>query len=132
MGSAAKFRNELRSKAKEKLGNKCAQCGSDSQLEFDHIDRSNKLIEISKAISNKNSVIVYEELEKCQLLCNPCHKEKNKVDNGEAKHGSLTMYTHYKCRCDECVVYAREYYKQYRREYRKRKSSCSVSGRTSV
>ena len=84
------------------LGGKCAKCGSTSSLEFDHIDKSTKTFSIGKIFSTGSDEKVTSELAKCQLLCTPCHKEKNKIDNGEAKHGSLAMYTHYRCRCDIC------------------------------
>ena len=57
------------------LGGKCVKCGSESNLEFDHIDPSTKDFSIMRLWHCKN---VYAELDKCQLLCNKCHKEKHR------------------------------------------------------
>lgn len=83
------------------LGGKCIICGSTVNLDIDHIDKANKSFSISK-FYNYRWEFLLAELVKCQLLCKEHHKEKNKIDNGEAKHGSLTMYSHYRCRCDPC------------------------------
>lgn len=100
-----KRKNELL----EILGGKCIKCGITDGLEFDHIDPENKNFNIGKCIHGKSIEDLNEELKKCQILCSPCHKEKNKVDNGEARHGTRSMYVHHKCRCIPCKESNRNY-----------------------
>ena len=58
------------------LRNKCVVCGSESELELDHINPSSKRFSIAKMWSiNKKSF--WEEVEKCQLLCKTHHKLKS-------------------------------------------------------
>lgn len=83
------------------LGGKCVHCGTTEKLEFDHIDKNQKSFCITDKMSFSKELLL-EELKKCQLLCHTCHLIKNKTDNGEAKHGSISMYRHHKCRCEYC------------------------------
>jgi 5-methylcytosine-specific restriction endonuclease McrA len=69
--------NYLREILIDKMGGKCIECGSKEQLEFDHIDPSTKNFNISSAY-NKTKEELFEELTKCQLLCNKCHLKKTK------------------------------------------------------
>jgi hypothetical protein len=85
------------------LGGKCVVCGSTNDLQFDHKDPSTKVDTITNILSYKLETI-YAELKKCQLLCVGCHTEKNKIDNGEAKHGTISMYRHHRCRCEPCRI----------------------------
>ena len=73
----AQRRTERRALLIKHLGGKCVKCGCDdpNQLEFDHIDASTKTIHISRRIARAIETIL-EEIEKCQLLCNECHKAK--------------------------------------------------------
>lgn len=102
-----------RNEAVISLGGRCIKCGSIENLEFDHLNPKSKSFTIANILYKSNEVL-QEELKKCQLLCHDCHKEKNKVDNGEAKHGSLTMYTHYRCRCKECKIVWSIWQKEYK------------------
>ena len=70
-----KYRKEARIKCVEYLGGKCVKCGTTHNLQFDHIKREGKKYEISLKITN-NFDSIKEELNKCQLLCAPCHLEK--------------------------------------------------------
>jgi len=77
-----KIREERRKQHKEKraicleyLGGKCVKCGTTERLEFDHIDRTTKKYTITPKLSYKFDNIK-EELDKCQLLCAPCHLDK--------------------------------------------------------
>jgi 5-methylcytosine-specific restriction endonuclease McrA len=92
---------------KKMLGEKCIFCGTDQDLEFDHIKPETKLFKITD--TNRSLKGLLQELEKCQLLCNSCHKEKT----GKAQHGSLTMYSHHSCRCESC----RNAWNMYHRKY---------------
>jgi 5-methylcytosine-specific restriction endonuclease McrA len=92
----------------EFFGGKCERCGSEKNLDFDHIDPSSKEYDIGKVMNYPNHVIL-AELAKCQLLCRSCHISKTIKEHGgahnkgisNAQHGSHTMYI-YGCRCDLC------------------------------
>ena len=92
---------ERREKAIEYLGGCCVTCGSVEELEFDHIDRSLKSHSVSTLISRRWEVL-QEELDKCQLLCYTCHKEKTISELSYAEHGTTYYYGRFKCRCDLC------------------------------
>ena len=62
---------------KEKMGGKCVQCGATEHLQFDHINPSEKLYNISNNFFRQD---IDEEIAKCQLLCSRCHLEKTKND----------------------------------------------------
>lgn len=85
------------------LGGKCVKCGCEDRdrLEFDHKDRKTKSFVIGQGMTNMIETVL-KEIEKCQLLCDGCHKEKTKDELGRVKHGTISMYRHYHCRCDEC------------------------------
>lgn len=92
------------------LGGECAKCGSTDDLEFDHIDRSTKSFGIAGLWPVKRLPEVYEELKKCQLLCDPCHNEKS-LDELTAdpprqgfKHGTIYGWMTKKCQCEECIA----------------------------
>jgi 5-methylcytosine-specific restriction endonuclease McrA len=68
-----------RHKAIENLGGECSRCGSTNELEFDHKDPSTKTMSVARASSLSNQRW-NEEIAKCQLLCNSCHKAKTKED----------------------------------------------------
>jgi hypothetical protein len=70
------------------LGGICVHCGitnsealefTEERLQFDHIVPRDKSFEISKFWSYSWGRIV-GELDKCQLLCRECHKEKSLAD----------------------------------------------------
>jgi len=99
---------ENKEKALAFLGGKCVHCSSTEFLEFDHIDPSNKVIELTTLFDGSSWKRILEELIKCQLLCNSCHKKRR-----TASHGTYTRYVHHKCRCDLCkkanAIHNREY-----------------------
>ena len=68
-------RKRWRSKCVEYLGGKCVKCGTTHNLQFDHIKRDTKKYTIADRI-HQNFTILKEELDKCQLLCAPCHLDK--------------------------------------------------------
>lgn len=115
----------------ELLGGCCAKCQSLDQLEIDHIDPATKLFNVSKNYS-RAKIYLLPELMKCQLLCAECHLIKTQTEDGhKAYHGSVGMYRHRGCRCEECVAGNRrrmnEYYRKkissnpnYRRDARRR------------
>lgn len=65
-------------RALQYLGGKCVCCGFDAypaSLEFHHIDDSNKSFNISNKIkSTELSQEIYDELDKCVILCSNCHR----------------------------------------------------------
>ena len=63
----------------EKLGGVCVECGETESLDFDHIDPTTKILAIGKMWSVAWPRFV-AELEKCQLLCQECHKIKTKQE----------------------------------------------------
>lgn len=55
----------------------CVGCGSTIRLEFDHIDPSLKECDPAKSFGAKTiTQRIWNEIDKCQLLCNDCHKQK--------------------------------------------------------
>ena len=68
-------RDKRRAYCIEYLGGKCVKCGTTHNLQFDHIKRETKKYEISAKLSCTLDNLK-EELNKCQLLCAPCHLDK--------------------------------------------------------
>lgn len=58
-------------------GKSCRKCGSEDDLELDHIDPATKLYKPSHlwSMSDKNQNKT-NELAKCQVLCEECHGKK--------------------------------------------------------
>ena len=69
------YRDKRKSYCIEYLGGKCVKCGTTHNLQFDHIKREGKKYTITGRVTN-NFDNLKEELNKCQLLCAPCHLEK--------------------------------------------------------
>lgn len=58
----------------------CQGCGSDQDLEVDHIDPATKAVEAWKIWQHTEAKRV-AELAKCQVLCNPCHILKSTAES---------------------------------------------------
>lgn len=86
----------------------CVQCGSNVNLQLDHIDPA---IKISHRIWSWSQRRLTEELAKCQVLCEECHKKKTAESYEEPPHGTDSRYCNprYRCRCDECTDAHRVY-----------------------
>ena len=110
-----KRRIERRNYCIEKLGGKCAKCGSVENLQFDHIVpfgttmahgyRISELLTCSKERLDT-------QLEKCQLLCDKCHAEKtNYIDrvHHSTIHGTHGALKYCKPRCDKCREFEKRY-----------------------
>jgi len=73
---------------KDYLGGKCVGCGTTENLQFDHIDRTQKKFLI---LSNANMAWdkLTAEADKCQLLCKDCHRIKTTIslDNNPVLRG---------------------------------------------
>ena len=76
----------------------CRKCGSSEGLELDHVDPSKKVTHKVWSWTESKRI---EELDKCQVLCNKCHKDKTSEQRPEAPHGNDVMYRS-GCRCKEC------------------------------
>lgn len=89
----------------KKLGGKCVKCSSNENLQFDHIEtrKHNGGFVIADMFSHSRQKLD-EELSKCQLLCETCHKEKTLNDMGwkdsKSEHGTPRSYLY--CRCQVC------------------------------
>lgn len=108
-----KRRDKRKAELFQLLGGKCSKCGSKNNLQFDHIDPKTK----SYHVLDQNHLFdqnIQSEIDKCQLLCKDCHKQKTKdgweYALPESSHGSLWRYKKYKCRCDKCKKALSDYY----------------------
>ncbi len=59
------------------LGGQCAACGTDEDLQFDHIDPASKKHDMKYLFHSRKDGVILEELELCQLLCASCHGRKS-------------------------------------------------------
>ena len=91
------------------LGVACAHCGSTDQLEFDHIDPALKSFNINENMTLNNPE-VRAELDKCQLLCRPCHEAKTAAENTGIEHGTRTGWRRSRCGCEDCSSAKRRWY----------------------
>ena len=98
--------------AKDLLGGRCVGCGSELDLQFDHIDPKTKSHNITNMLMWAKSLWIIE-LKKCQLLCLSCHKKKTSGDIASGVivvgtprrsivHGTIWAYSGRGCRCSEC------------------------------
>lgn len=83
------------------LGGKCVECGTEDDLEIDHIDPATKSFEPGKCLNLKNPLHL-AEIEKCQLLCREHHRVKTAVENTGITHGSTYAWSKAKCLCSVC------------------------------
>ena len=79
IGDQRKLRKERKQHLLERLGGKCVGCGVTENLQFDHINPEEKSFTITPKLTSSIEVL-YEEVDKCQLLCSDCHLEKTKED----------------------------------------------------
>lgn len=114
--------------ARERLGGKCVRCGAVDGLELDHIDASTKQF----AVSNRSSLRLESfllEVDKCQLLCAPCHLQKS-IEAGDiqppSRCGTLGKYKR-GCRCEDCTRANREHSREYKRARRELLRQCQSS-----
>lgn len=93
------------------LGDSCVWCGSEDDLQFDHIDPAQKSFNISHNMTASNPA-VRAEVAKCQLLCRDCHIEKTRQAALEAgfTHGSWYGWMHKRCTCEECHASRRAFH----------------------
>lgn len=111
-------RRWMRKRREEFFADKiCLLCNGVCDLELHHRDPDKK---VSHRIWSWSYDRRNEELKKCDVLCNECHKKKTadqlKVD---WEHGTPYGYRTHGCRCDEC----REAHRLYMNNYLKCKRS---------
>lgn len=94
-------------------------CGSDKELDFDHIDPKTKKFNVSQIYTHGLNILT-AELDKCQLLCRDCHIEKTIKERlkGESSHGRYTTYINHKCRCESCRLAYNKWMRVYVKNYR--------------
>jgi len=76
--AVTKRRRILKLKAINLLGGKCVLCGYDSHpgvLDFHHVDASTKMFGISSGGLSRSWESIYNEIQKCILVCANCHRE---------------------------------------------------------
>lgn len=101
-------------KAEYFKGKTCTKCGTSDDLQLDHIDRTKK---VSHSIWSWSQVRREAELDKCQVLCIPCHRTKTNDDvYGDWKHGTTRGYWRHNCRCDKCKQAVTQWFRDYRWE----------------
>jgi 5-methylcytosine-specific restriction endonuclease McrA len=109
---------ERRKKAVDKLGGKCYTCSSQDGLQFDHVDPNNKSFTIAK-MSSVSEEKFWQEVDKCQLLCQNCHEKKTLSDIGRVSaketHGTLSSYKY--CKCELCKQAKSDYMKKYSKSH---------------
>ena len=66
------------------MGGSCVVCGSEDNLEFDHIKPSDKSFSISRYYGSLENIEA--ELKKCQLLCKQCHLETTRSEVRSGSH----------------------------------------------
>jgi 5-methylcytosine-specific restriction endonuclease McrA len=94
------------------LGGVCIECGTPDNLEFDHVDASQKLFDVSQ-IFNRSDAVIQEELTKCVLRCKIHHLEKTReLDLGAVEHGGGASGKK-NCPCSPCKAKKAEYMAQY-------------------
>lgn len=62
----------------------CIDCGSDEELEVDHVDQTEK---ISHRVWSWSKERLAEELAKCVVRCHSCHQKRTRVQNSLALRG---------------------------------------------
>lgn len=66
--------------ALEYLGGVCQECGTNNDLQIDHITPRAKHFDLLGPKWSCQWQRWHDELEKCQLLCHDCHVDKTNAD----------------------------------------------------
>jgi len=80
------------------IGRACILCGATDDLQVDHIDPEQKTFDVGKRWGYSFEHVLAPELEKCQVLCGRCHREKHAT--AKNSHGTISSFRY--CRCDLC------------------------------
>ncbi len=90
----------------------CKRCGSQKQLEVDHIDPKKK---VDHKVWSWSKTRREAELAKCQVLCRKCHQKKTTAQSyAKMRHGTTRMRRKGGCACIACmkaVADERAYYR---------------------
>lgn len=83
----AKYKRELRNRKRVealiKMGGECVDCGlkydgtNSHKFDFHHTDPSKKEGNISRELADATEETRLKELDKCVLLCKPCHNKRH-------------------------------------------------------
>lgn len=79
-------------------GKKCTKCNTEKGLQLDHIVPK---LKVSHNIWSWSKERQDNELQKCQILCKECHKNKTANDFNFYRHGTNNQYDR-GCRCISC------------------------------
>ncbi len=62
----------------------CVDCGGTDirVLEFDHIDRATKTMDVAKMIGRRNWTTIEAEIRKCDVRCANCHRKRTAAQQG--------------------------------------------------
>lgn len=118
------YRTRVLNEARHYLGGKCVECGVTHDLEFDHIDPATKVAEVTVILYTRNLMEFWREVDKCQLLCTPCHKAKSAAER-TVSHGTQRMYRS-GCKCAPCLD--RKHYDYRRRAAQRRAQRLALHG----
>lgn len=78
----------------------CVRCSSWDDLELHHKDPTTK---VASSIWSWSAKRVADEVAKCEVLCNKCHKKETKQQKARpVVHGTASAYRNHECRCDKC------------------------------
>lgn len=106
--------HRLRAEYIKSMGGECVDCGETSNLEFDHLDSSQKSFDVGRILTHAK-VKREQELAKCVLRCHDCHVIKSRredwstVDHGEGLTGKRNCY------CDLCKPLKRVYMQNFKK-----------------
>ncbi len=79
----AEYRRRIKDRALEYMGGKCSECGyigAHDEMDFHHLDSAEK----DFTIGNRKTLSwskIRDELDKCVLLCGPCHQVHHRKVN---------------------------------------------------
>jgi hypothetical protein len=86
-------RNKIREKNARKVfeflqQNPCKRCGETDPivLEFDHLEKTDKIESISNMIANASWQQIESEIAKCDVLCANCHRRKSAAEFNYKRH----------------------------------------------
>jgi len=129
-GANAKQRQEKFDILVSEMGGCCVECGSDTDLEFHHLDPKLKKFDVSGNLTRTISVL-REEAEKCILLCYNCHRVAGSKYNVRVGHG-YGAYIAKRCDCDICRQSYLDYYTRINRARGKKPRAVAKHGTRSM